>query len=351
MSDGEGGPLAAVLARLIAATGPISVAHYMAESNARYYGRRDPLGAAGDFVTAPEISQMFGELIGLWLTDVWARAGRPEPAHYVELGPGRGTLARDALRAARHAGLEPSIHFVETSPALRALQGERFPAAERHDDLSTLPELGPLLVVANEFLDALPVRQFVRTPRGWRERMVGLDGERLAFVAGAPPMDAALPARWRDAPEGAIVETCPAAAAVVGEVARRLAAQGGAALFVDYGHASPRRGSTLQAVRAHRKVDPLAAPGEADLTAHVDFAALAQAAQAQGARWCGTVSQGGFLRALGIETRAAALAAADPGQAAATERAKQRLIGDGAMGGLFKAMALTHPGWPDPAGF
>lgn len=350
MSEG-GDSLAAVFARLIAATGPISVAQFMAESNARYYATRDPLGSAGDFVTAPEISQMFGELIGLWLADMWIRAGRDEPVHYVELGPGRGTLARDALVAAGRHGLTPRIHFVETSTALRARQLELHPAARWHDDLATLPTLGPLLIVANEFLDALPVRQLVRTDGGWRERMVGHDGQRFVFVAGSPPMDAALPGEFREAPVGAIVETSPAAAATIHEVAGRLAAQGGAALFIDYGSGQARLGSTLQAVRAHRKLDPFAAPGEADLTAHVDFGTLARIAQARGVRWLGTVPQGHFLRALGIGSRAEKLAAAAPGQAGAILSARDRLIGEGQMGALFKVMGLAAERWPEAAGF
>ncbi|MET0180140.1 MAG: SAM-dependent methyltransferase [Novosphingobium sp.] len=344
-------PLAEVFARLIAATGPISLAHYMAEANARYYGWRDPLGGAGDFVTAPEISQMFGELVGLWLTDLWTRAGRPDPVRYVELGPGRGTLARDALRAARNFGLVPEVHFVETSPALVERQSALHPAARWHDGLAGVPIDGPLLIVANEFLDALPIRQLVRTPTGWRERMIGLDGRRLVFVAGDRPMDAAVPAGLRDAPDGAILETCPAAAAIVAEVAGRLAGQGGAALFIDYGHDGSRLGSTFQAVRRHRPVDPLSDPGEADLTAHVDFATLAAVAQAHGARWLGTVGQGAFLRALGIEERAGQLAAAAPAQADAIARAVARLTGEEAMGVLFKAMGLAAPGWPAAAGF
>lgn len=343
--------LKAVFARLIATGGPISIAHYMAESNARYYTSRDPLGEAGDFITAPEISQMFGELIGLWLADVWIRAGRPEPVHYVELGPGRGTLAADAMRAARRYGLSPRVHLVETSTPLKALQAERNPGAFWHDDLSTLPADGPLLVVANEFLDALPVRQLVRTAAGWRERMVGLDGDRLVPVAGAQPMDAAVPEDRRDSAEGAIIETSPAMAAIVYEVAGRLAAQGGAALFIDYGHAEQRLGSTLQAVRAHRKVDVFASPGEADLTAHVDFATLAAVARSRGVRWLGTVEQGRFLRSLGIEARADALAAFSPGHAAAIRSACERLIGEGQMGALFKVMGLAAESWPESAGF
>lgn len=349
-SDAPGG-LAAVFARLIAATGPISIAHYMAEANARYYASRDPLGAGGDFVTAPEISQMFGELIGLWLADIWQRAGRPEGACYVELGPGRGTLARDALRAAARAGLVPEVHFVETSPALMALQRAAHPGAIWHHDLSDLPADRPLLIVANEFLDALPVRQLVRTADGWRERMVGLDGEgAFIAVAGTRPMDAAIPQEFMNAGEGAIIEASPAAAAVMQEVAGRLVAQGGAALFIDYGYARPQLGSTLQAVRAHRKVHVFAEPGEADLTAHVDFATLAQVAEQAGARWLGTTEQGPWLAALGIGARAASLARAAPQAAEAIEAATMRLTAPREMGALFKVMGLAAPGWPDGAG-
>ena len=343
--------LTAMFARLIASDGPISVAHYMGEANARYYASRDPLGVGGDFVTAPEISQMFGELVGLWLADVWHRAGRPPGVAYVELGPGRGTLARDALRAAVRMGLEPSVQFVEASPALRAMQRQAMPQAQWHDDLAGVPDDAPLLLVANEFLDALPVRQLIKTAQGWRERMVGLVDGGFAPVAGDRPMDAALPGHLRDAAPGTIVETCPGAAAVVAEVAGRLVRQGGAALFVDYGHAEFRTGSTLQAVRAHRKVDPFADPGEADLTAHVDFDTLAQVARAHGARWLGAVEQGAWLCALGIDARAQALAKASPARAGATLAARERLVAPDQMGALFKVMGLAAPGWPEGAGF
>lgn len=347
MADG----LAAVFARLIAATGPISIAHFMAESNAYYYAARDPLGAAGDFVTAPEISQMFGELVGVWLADIWQRAGRPEGACFVELGPGRGTLARDALRAARRGGLCPEVHFVETSPALKALQEAAHPDARWHDDLSSLPADRPLLIVANEFLDALPVRQLVRMGDGWRERMVGVDAEgTLIPVAGARPMDMAVPARFTDAAEGAIIETSPAAVTVVQEVSRRLAEQGGAALFIDYGYVEPQLGSTLQAVRAHRKADVFAQPGEADLSALVDFATLAAIAEQAGAQWLGTSEQGPWLAALGIGARAGSLARAAPHAAEAIEEATIRLTAPAEMGALFKVMGLAAPGWPDGAG-
>jgi NADH dehydrogenase [ubiquinone] 1 alpha subcomplex assembly factor 7 len=344
-------PLAAIFRRLIANTGPISLLHYMGEANARYYADRDPLGAAGDFVTAPEISQMFGELIGLWLADMWINAGREEPVHYVELGPGRGTLARDALRAARRYGLEPSIHLVEASTALKDVQLATVPGAQWHHDLSTVPMYGPVLVVANEFLDALPVRQLVKTPEGWRERMVIPEGERFACVAGSQPMDAAVPEPRRGAEPGTIIETCPGAAATVYEVAGRLVEQGGAAVFIDYGHDAVRDGSTLQAVRAHLKADPFANPGEADLTAHVDFASLAPIAQSRGCRWLGTVPQGRWLRNLGIEARTRTLGEAAPHHAASLEIARDRLIGEGQMGLLFKVMGLASPNWPGGAGF
>lgn len=351
MSLGGDDSLAAIFRRLIASTGPISLMHYMGEANARYYNSRDPLGSAGDFVTAPEISQMFGELIGLWLADMWINAGREAPIHYVELGPGRGTLARDALRAAKRYGLEPSIHFVEASTALKDVQLATIPGAQWHHDLSTIPLYGPILFVANEFLDALPVRQLVKTSDGWRERMVVPEGDRFVCVAGPQPMDPAVPEARRDAPDGTIYELCPGAAATVYEVAGRLMEQGGAALFIDYGHDAPRHGSTLQAVRAHLKVDPFLNPGEADLTAHVDFSALAPIAQSRGARWIGTVPQGRWLRELGIEARAQALAAAAPQHAAAIQTAKDRLISEGQMGLLFKVMGLAGPGWSGGAGF
>ncbi len=351
MSEGTGGTLKAQFRRLIAATGPIGVMHYMGEANARYYAARDPLGTAGDFITAPEISQMFGELLGLWLADMWHRAGAPARVHYVELGPGRGTLASDALRAAAKAGLNPEVQFVETSDALREIQRQAFPGATWHHDLSTLPTDAPILLIANEFLDALPIRQLVKTSGGWRERMVALEEDGFVCAAGQKPMDAAIPEARRDAPEGTIVETCPGAASVIREVAERLAAQGGAGLIVDYGYAAPQTGSTLQAVRAHRKVDPFADPGEADLTAHVDFAAMADVAQAGGARWLGTAPQGAFLRGLGIEARAQALAAAAPAQAAEIGAAMERLVAPEQMGELFKVMGLAAPGWPGGAGF
>ncbi|WP_305097843.1 class I SAM-dependent methyltransferase [Croceibacterium aestuarii] len=344
-------PLADIFRRLIAATGPISLTQYMAEANARYYTSADPLGEGGDFVTAPEISQMFGELIGLWLADMWIRAGREWPVMYVELGPGRGTLARDALRAMRRYGLDPEVHFVETSTPLKELQLEAVPHAQFHDDLSRVPMDGPMLLVGNEFLDALPIRQLLRTPAGWREMVVVPDGEKFACIPGPRPMDAAVPELRRDLPEGTLLETCPAAAAIVYEIAGRLVQQGGAALLIDYGHAEERTGSTFQAVRRHRKADPFAKPGQADLTAHVDFHALARVAESREARWLGTATQGDWLKALGIEGRAEALGEYAPQHRDALHSAMHRLIDPDQMGELFKVMGLAAPGWPEPVGF
>jgi SAM-dependent MidA family methyltransferase len=338
------------LRRLIATSGPISVAEYMARSNAHYYATRDPLGTSGDFVTAPEISQMFGELAGLCLADAWDRAGRPGRISYVELGPGRGTLAADALRAMRAAGLEPPVELVETSPMLRAKQAERLAAVRWHDDLGTLPETDPLLVVANEFFDALPARQLVRAGTGWHERVVDVDGERFVPKAGPPVPASAIPAYVREAPEGSVLEVSPAAAAIVRQLAQRLVRQGGVALIIDYGHADTAAGDTLQAVRDHAYADPWGEPGESDLTVHVDFEAVAAAAEAEGARVVGPVGQGAWLTALGIEARAAALAAAVPPRADEIEAARRRLVEPDQMGTLFQVLALAAPGWRDPAG-
>jgi NADH dehydrogenase [ubiquinone] 1 alpha subcomplex assembly factor 7 len=336
--------LAERLARAITLGGPIPIAQFMAAANAHYYGSRDPLGTGGDFTTAPEISQMFGELIGAWCADLWDRAGRPAVA-WVELGPGRGTLAVDALRAMASAGLTPDVHFVETSPTLRAAQAERVPTAVWHDDLSTLPDDRPLIVVANEFFDALPIRQIVRRGATWHERLVACQDLLFLPIAGKLIPDEVIPDHLRDAPPGAIIETSPAAVAIVRDLAQRIVAQGGAALVIDYGYEGPAVGDTLQAVKAHAYANPFEEPGERDLTAHVDFGTLGIAARASGASVAGPVGQGAFLTALGIDTRAAALSQRKPD----VEADRARLIED--MGVLFKAMAITHPDWPQPAGF
>lgn len=338
------------LARAITMAGPIPLSQFMGAANAHYYATRDPLGARGDFTTAPEISQMFGELIGLWLADLWDRAGRPA-ARYVELGPGRGTLAADALRAMARAGLEPPVDFIETSPTLRAAQAERVPGAAWHLGFTGIPEDEPLLVVANEFFDALPIRQLVATEDGWRERLVACQDTLFLPIAGDRSFDMIIPPDLRGAAPGSILETSPAGVAVLRGLAARLTAQGGAALIIDYGYEGPAIGDTLQAVRGHAYANPFDEPGEADLTAHVDFATLREAAEAEGLIVHGPVTQGAFLKALGIEARTAALAKTSPDRADSLAIDRDRLIGDEAMGELFKVIALTAPGWPIPAGF
>jgi NADH dehydrogenase [ubiquinone] 1 alpha subcomplex assembly factor 7 len=354
-------PLGREIARLVAAEGPISVERYMALCLGHpvhgYYMTRDPFGASGDFVTAPEVSQMFGELVGLWCVDTWQRMGAPAPFRLVELGPGRGTLMADALRAARlvPAFLDAAqVHLVETSPMLRARQAATLETSGRqvawHAAVEEVPD-GPAIVVANEFFDALPLRQFVRTPRGWCERLVGLD------AAGAPAFGLAAepePALRVPAPEGAVLEVAGTSARVMAALAARIAAQRGALLAIDYGHAGGGFGDTLQAVRRHAFVDVLADPGEADLTVHVDFAALARAAAGSDVLVHGPVTQGAFLAALGLAQRAAALArGAGPDGAAAVEAARRRLgeAGDGGMGDLFKVMAVTDGTVASAAGF
>ena len=338
------------LARAITLAGPIPLSQFMGAANAHYYATRDPLGANGDFTTAPEVSQMFGELIGLWLADLWDRAGRPM-VRYVELGPGRGTLAADALRAMAKIGLEPPVHFVETSPRLREEQATRVAHAEWAIDLVGIPDDRPLLVVANEFFDALPIRQLVKTGAGWRERLVACQDTLFLPIAGDRSFDMIIPEPLRAAPPGAILETSPASVNILRQLAQRLLAQGGAALIVDYGYEGPAIGDTLQAVRDHRFANPFDTPGEQDLTAHVDFATLAEAARAEEVAVFGPIEQGAFLTELGIEPRAEALVRAAPGRAAQIAADRDRLVSSEMMGSIFKALALTSPHWPAPAGF
>ncbi len=358
-------PLAGLIAESLRAEGPMSVHDYMAlcigHERYGYYATRDPLGPRGDFITATEVSQMFGELIGMWCADTWRRMGAPAPVRLVELGPGRGTLMADALRAAHKVAPEfrraLGVHLVETSPVLRAAQRARLAAAAPswHAALAEVP-VGPTLLVANEFFDALPIRQVERTCDGWRERMIVLaaDGCGFRVTVGVPSVHgAALPTgAAADAPLGAVAEDCPAGSACAGEIGRRVAAEGGAALIIDYGYRASASGDTLQAVRHHRTTDPFANPGACDLTAHVDFAALARAAREAGARVHGPVDQGAFLMALGIDARAATLKTdAAPVVARAVDAALARLIGCEHMGTLFQVMALTHPGLAAPEGF
>lgn len=322
---------------------------FMARAVAAYYAGRDPLGRDGDFITAPEISQAFGECLGLWAAVCWQMMGAPPRILLAELGPGRGTLMADALRAVREVlpafaqAAEP--HLVEASPVLRAAQRAKLPDAQWHDRAEDLPE-GPLLLLANEFLDALPIRQFVRQDGTWRERWVQ-DGAFLLREIVEPPVTD-LP---EGMPDGTVREVCAPALSLAGWLAGRLARQGGAALFIDYGHTAAGSGDSLQAVRRHEPVAPLAGPGTADLTAHVDFQALAGAARAGGAAAHGPVPQGMFLRRLGLGQRAAMLAAANPRQAQAHLAAANRLTAQEAMGLLFQALAITPPGFPIPPGF
>ena len=339
------------LRRLIRETGAISLAHYIGESNARYYASRDPLGEQGDFITAPEVTQMFGELVGLWLADLWVRMGARKHIHYVELGPGRGTLARDALNTAARYDFAPQVHFVETSATLRGLQRANFPNCHHHHDASTLPDDAPLLIVANEFFDALPVHQLVRAADGWFERMVGLDGDAFTYVAGKERMDHLVPSGWARASQGSMIETSPAAGAVMGELAQRLAQQGGAALIIDYGQTELRAGSTVQALKGHQKVDVFAHPGEADITAHVDFELLQTVSRRHGADVMGVQMQGEWLRQMGIDTRLEALQRRNPREGVKLKRQRDRLVESSQMGTLFKVLGVCGPRWPIGVGF
>lgn len=360
-------PLGNILARRIALSGPITVADYMAEClfhpEYGYYTTHEPFGASGDFVTAPEISQMFGELIGLWAADTWMRLGSPPSFVLAELGPGRGTMMADVLRATR---IVPGFHqaakvvLVEASPRLREKQKATLAdyPVEWRSRFEELPE-DPLLLLANEFFDALPIRQLVRTPEGIAERMVGL-GEDGTLVWGLRPdaepgalSSAPLSAHLAQSAEGSMLEICPSGLAIAAEIGARLSTSGGAALFIDYGHAGGL-GDTLQALKSHSFDDPLAHPGEADITAHVDFAALASAALHAGARAFGPITQGALLERLGIESRAKRLKQnASNAQQAAIDAATTRLAGSakGDMGELFKALALVHPVLDGVAGF
>jgi len=355
-------PLAASLKARIQADGPLTVADWMqaclADPEYGYYMTRDPLGRAGDFTTAPEISQMFGELLGLWAAVVWQQMGSPSRFNLIELGPGRGTLMADALRAtAKVPGFIDAarVHMVETSPVLRRAQqtalANVLPSVIWHGHLDEVPA-GPAIVLANEFLDALPVRQLIRHAGAWHERRVGLAESGFAFVIGEKADAAPVPSLLGDAPDGSIFEFAPAVLDVAAHLAQRLSASGGAALLIDYGHDIPGPGETLQAVRGHAFADPLVDPGQQDLTVHVDFKAFGDATEAAGARVWGPMGQGDLLERLGIAARAAhLLAGADRTQAEHIATARRRLVDADAMGRLFRAVALTHPDAPAPPGF
>ena len=336
--------------------GPMTVAQYMTaclhDPEDGYYATRPRLGVEGDFVTAPLVSQMFGELIGLWCAETWSRMGRPTRVILAEAGPGDGTLMSDALRALKLAPAflaAAELWLVEPSAPLRARQAEALasaaPALTWTDSLAGLPDDAPLILIANEVLDCLPARQFVRAELGWAERMVGLgDHGELAFGLVRRPLDQALP----EAELGAMVEVSAAQESFAAELAGRVARRGGAALLIDYGRAEPGFGDTLQALKGHEKLPPLATPGEADLTVHADFPAVLAAARAEGAR-ASLATQRELLLRLGIAERAGALARARPDQGDKIFRQLDRLIGEDQMGDLFKAACLHAPGLVPPA--
>jgi NADH dehydrogenase [ubiquinone] 1 alpha subcomplex assembly factor 7 len=361
--------LAARIAALIEAQGPMSVAQFMTlallDPTDGYYATRDPFGApttskGGDFITAPEVSQMFGEMVGLWLVQAWADQGCPKNPRLVELGPGRGTLMADILRAAAVAPdfvADLEVVLVEASPKLQAIQADKLRGsgasvswqAQFDDSLSDRP----LFLVANEFFDALPIRQYVRTPRGWCERMVtALNGELTFALAPVPVPRPVIPAAYEAAPEGGVYESSPAASALAEEIARIIIAKGGAALLIDYGYSEVSGfGETLQAVGGHRFADALAEPGEDDLSAHVDFAALAAAGKRGGASVFGPIMQGVFLATIGLTERAEQLMQSHPTSAKELLQATERLIGPDQMGTLFKALAFLPPALTEAAGF
>ena len=337
----------------IASSGPISVARYMTaclhDPDYGYYATRPALGLDGDFITAPLVSQMFGELLGVWAASTWELMGRPELFRLVEMGPGDGTLMSDVLRAVRHAPgfLEAAdLWLVEVSEPLKALQRERLGETPRWAaSLAEIPDGAPIILIANELLDCLPARQFVRTAVGWAEQVVGLDrAGALTFGLANTPVASLLP----DATVGQVYEQSAAQAALGSEIGDRIARDGGAALLIDYGRATPGFGDTLQALRRHEKVDPLARPGEADLTIHVDFPAVMDAARAEGAE-AAILTQTELLARLGIGERAEALVRARPERSATIGRQLHRLIGGDEMGELFKACAIFEPGQPPPA--
>lgn len=349
-------PLAPILHARIRDEGPMNVAEWMATCLGHprhgYYTTREPFGPAGDFTTAPEVSQMFGELIGLWAARAWLDAGGPAPLRLVEIGPGRGTLMRDVARAtARVPGFAArTIHLIETSPRLRAVQARTLAQVPGVDWADSLGDVAPgwTILLANELFDALPISQHVFSRGAWHERLVGSDGETFGFGLAAEPR--ALDGLPPDPREGDVWEGAPAREALATAIGRRVAA-GGAALLVDYGHLRSAYGDTLQAVRDHAYAPVLEAPGQADLTSHVDFERLAGAAAMGGAVPLAPVAQGALLRALGLDARAEALARANPARAGDLARDRDRLAAPDQMGALFKALALKAPGAPTPPAF
>ena len=342
----------------IRANGPISLATYMGlaltHPRAGYYTGTDPLGAKGDFITAPEISQMFGELIGFYIVNLWQQLGEPKSFTLLELGPGRGTLMQDALRvAAKAEGFIDALHLqlFETNPALKAQQAERLGQYNPYwaTEIDAVAE-DPLFVIANEFFDALPIRQFVNGTAGWHERLIGLrDGKRAFGLSPTPIPEAALPAQLHNAPDGSVYEVSLASADAMQRLGKRIFELGGGLLAIDYGYAETQAGETLQAIRRHAFADPLETPGEIDLSAHVDFAALATVAAGLGLKTALT-TQRDFLARLGIVERASALAKANPGQIDSIATALRRLTDVSEMGTLFKVFSAIS-GELEPIGF
>ena len=343
----------------IRASGPMSIATYMGlalgHPRQGYYAAGRPIGASGDFITAPEISQMFGELIGFFFVNLWQQMGQPRSFTLLELGPGRGTLMADALRAAGKAeGFENALHLqlFESNALLKHEQETRLARYAPYwaSDIDAVSE-DPLFVIANEFFDALPIKQFVKAADGWHERLVGLADGRRAFGLSPTPIPAsAAPKEVADAKPGEVLELSPAAVGTMQRLARKVARQGGAILAIDYGYATTQTGETLQAVKAHTFADPLDGPGETDLSAHVNFAALGEAARAAGLEVPALVTQGEFLLHLGLGERAKALARANPAEAANIALAVERLTAPSQMGVLFKVLCAHSPGLK-PAGF
>ena len=342
------------LKALIRATGPMSIPQYMElclhDPQEGYYATRPALGAKGDFITAPMVSQMFGEIIGVWLIETWRRLGRPAPFRLVEMGPGDGTLMVDIQRTARRdAGFlaAQDLWLVETSSPLRDLQAEKLGgSAKWASSIAEVPKGAPLLMVANELLDCLPARQFVRTPSGWSERGVGLDDkDNLTFgLLGSLPANA-----FPEAPAGALIEISSAQQDLARSLTHRILANGGAALLIDYGRSESGAGDTLQALQAHGKVSPLVEPGAADLTVHVDFPAVVHAATVEGLPEWPILTQAAFLMKMGLMERAEALSAVHPDRFESLERQLNRLLSPAEMGELFKVVCLAQPGLTPPA--
>ncbi len=344
------------MATRISGEGPLSIAAYMETASNAYYDSGDVFGKGGDFITAPEVSQIFGELIGLWCVTAWQSLGAPRQFNFVECGPGRGTLMADALRAI--AGAEPSflkemtLHFIERSSALRSQQEAVLPNfdIEWHEDLETVPS-GPVIIVGNEFLDALPIRQFVKTTEGWCERMIDWDGDQFQFVT-ASHLSSDIDHTFDDAAVGSILEKSDAIESVVKQMAQQCLTHGGAVLMIDYGYVRSDVGDSLQVVKEHAYHDVLIEPGTADISAHVDFSVVAQTARSEGAQVFGPVEQGLWLRRLGATARETQLSAGKPkDQVAAIRSSIRRLIEPDGMGALFKVIALASPNASALAGF